>query len=565
MAAASFEETLRAIDTALASTGYSCKFVCWDDVLRGTKNGALSCWGSNITDTTLETKEGIRLFTVRSDNWNEKLGYVNSSQIALLIGNCANQDDGGILRNVTLREFLDDPVANGARYTGIEPGTVLSSEYADKKVSIRFQTVFLPIFNTWNTMQFAPVAYNYATHSDDDPRNLVCLATTQGLSVQSDGAGAKRLFLHNRAVNGAICEYWLEAEPSSHRVGCEQAESKEELADALARGKAVSQVIGIKAMGKRFNVLMTIQVPLQQTNRKRKVLASTAKPVPMSSSFTDGCQIFVKMINGKTIVVKVMASYTIHDFQKRIAAQEGVPASQQRLIFEGHPLSAGVTYNIEPGSTVHLILRLCGGGKPSIMPAMKTFKNKEGVSRAARVSVGDYSKNYRRMLIKTPKRNHSEHVTVTCVLYHTVAGGVPTKEDCIAAVNDMNRLYAACTDSGRLADAEFDFMKKELTVGDALSIAEKVLKKPRLSDECKFVLSKMNDIRLKESIAIEDVITLKLLTLGSLDDKEVRSDIGNKFDALKVTVAAKYNMQNLRSLFTELRDAVQNAFANKAK
>ena len=41
-------------------------------------------------------------------------------------------------------------------------------------------------------------------------------------------------------------------------------ETDAEKADALARGKATSAVIGTKAMGTRFNVLMTIQVPLEQ-------------------------------------------------------------------------------------------------------------------------------------------------------------------------------------------------------------------------------------------------------------------------------------------------------------
>ena len=44
----------------------------------------------------------------------------------------------------------------------------------------------------------------------------------------------------------------------------EQRETDQERQEALARGKATSSVIGIRAMGRRFNVLMTIQVPLQQ-------------------------------------------------------------------------------------------------------------------------------------------------------------------------------------------------------------------------------------------------------------------------------------------------------------
>ncbi len=70
-------------------------------------DGSLSCWGSNITGTRLNAKDGTNLFTVRSDNWNEKSGHVDSDSVALLVGNC---DDWSSLHNVTLSEFLNDPV-----------------------------------------------------------------------------------------------------------------------------------------------------------------------------------------------------------------------------------------------------------------------------------------------------------------------------------------------------------------------------------------------------------------------------------------------------------------------
>ena len=66
---------------------YSCKTVSWDDVKRGNVGGNLSCWGANITDTYLTAKDGRRLFTVRSDNWNEKLGVVSTSDVAIVQGN----------------------------------------------------------------------------------------------------------------------------------------------------------------------------------------------------------------------------------------------------------------------------------------------------------------------------------------------------------------------------------------------------------------------------------------------------------------------------------------------
>ncbi len=194
--AASVEATRRAVNAALLSTGYSCKTVSWDDVSRGTVFGNLSSLGANITDTYLRARDGTELFTVRSDNWNEKLGVVRAEDIALLIGNCDRTDT---LQNITLDQFLSNPAALGAGYTGLKSHVRLADAHPSKMVSIRFQTVFLPVQRDASgrgRMQFAAEAYNYATKSDADPRNLILLATTQGLSVQADGAGAKRLLLH---------------------------------------------------------------------------------------------------------------------------------------------------------------------------------------------------------------------------------------------------------------------------------------------------------------------------------------------------------------------------------
>lgn len=176
--AASIAETRRAIDEVLVSTGYSCKTVSWDDANRGQVFGSLSSLGSNITDTYLKAKDGTPLLTVRSDNWNEKLGIVHPEDIALLIGNC---DPGSTLRNITLKQFLDHPGFFGGGYAGIQGHARFSDIAPDARVSIRFQSVFLPVEEDEHgrgKMQFAAEAYNYATNSDDDPRNLILLATT---------------------------------------------------------------------------------------------------------------------------------------------------------------------------------------------------------------------------------------------------------------------------------------------------------------------------------------------------------------------------------------------------
>eukprot|EP00339_Tiarina_fusa_P022059 CAMPEP_0117017846 /NCGR_PEP_ID=MMETSP0472-20121206/13878_1 /TAXON_ID=693140 ORGANISM="Tiarina fusus, Strain LIS" /NCGR_SAMPLE_ID=MMETSP0472 /ASSEMBLY_ACC=CAM_ASM_000603 /LENGTH=621 /DNA_ID=CAMNT_0004722327 /DNA_START=8 /DNA_END=1873 /DNA_ORIENTATION=- len=266
--ASSVDDTLRQINAALQSSrahysSYSCKTVSWDDVQRGTVNGSLSCWGANITDTRLFAKDGRLLFTVRGNNWNERLGKVSAKDVALVASGNGGGGSVDNLRPVTLRALLSDPRRFGA-YAGLKADTLLK-ENLDMEVSIRFQTTFLPVNDGDKaTLEFAPEAYNYNTMDDKDPRNLVLLCTTQGVAVQQDGMGSKKLFHHVAREDNKVHRYWLEAESSRHKVGGAQVETKEEKQDALNRGKATSAVIGIKAMGTRFNALMTIQIPLEQ-------------------------------------------------------------------------------------------------------------------------------------------------------------------------------------------------------------------------------------------------------------------------------------------------------------
>ncbi|XP_005993377.1 polyubiquitin-like isoform X1 [Latimeria chalumnae] len=75
-------------------------------------------------------------------------------------------------------------------------------------------------------------------------------------------------------------------------------------------------------------------------------------------------QIFLKNDKGVTHTYTVHPSETVRNFKEKVQQQERVPIDQQRLVYEGKQLEDGhklCDYNIQPESTIFLLLRLRGG------------------------------------------------------------------------------------------------------------------------------------------------------------------------------------------------------------
>lgn len=378
--------------------GYDAKCITWDDCTRGVVSTGfafsplegLSAGGPCITDSRTVDDEKKPIWMVRSENFNERIGFIKASEVAVVVGN----EEGGAtktLRSVLLSDYLRN-FGIYAKHAGAPDGSALLSEDLDNTISIRPQVSFVRA-----DTQFTTNAYVYGSRDPANPQNMVLYCTSQGTSPFAPAGGrGENLYLQNVRPDGRTELSWLKAKESEFGVGIEQKESAETRAAALAQGSAVSMCIGPKILGPKFNVCMMVQVPLKQTQEVR---------------------------------------------------YRGLGGGG----YEGSKGGGGGAIALCGGGGSSSGFSFGGGGSEecvpisaSIHPAACVMRGAPvGKSTAARVSKGSIENPDWKGLRdnKNWTRHPSHHATITVTFYFAVEGGVPSEADMERAMDELDQFY----------------------------------------------------------------------------------------------------------------------------
>lgn len=371
--------------------GYDVVALSWEDCTRGYADGGLSVWGQNITDVRVVDDAKSTVFMVRSENFNERIGYVKASEVALVVGN----EEPSLtknLRSVLLSDYLQRFGAF-AKHAGAPEGCSLAGP--DEIVSIRPQVAFVKAGTQFTTNVFV-----YGSSDPTNPQNMLLYCTAQGTSPFAPaGMQGENLYLQTVRPDGTAELSWLKAKASEFGVGAEQKETAETRASALAAGSAVAMCIGPKALGPKFNVCMTVQLPLKQKEVARA----------------------------------------------RGGACEGAFDS-----------SAGFSFGGGGGDINPAACCVYGGGGSKSKGLVHLVEQREpiGKSTAARVSKGSLATTDWKGLHANQNwaRHPTQHATITVTFYFAVEGGVPSAPDVRRAMKELDDFFEKLGTGGRRAD-----------------------------------------------------------------------------------------------------------------
>ena len=113
---------------------------------------------------------------------------------------------------------------------------------------------------------------------------------------------------------------------------------------------------------------MAVQHGQEQMQTMKKLMEAESQILrlingPYSGEGSVGMKVYIKSMTGKNFWLDVRPSSTIGEVKCLIWDKEGIPACQQRLVFNSEQLEDDRTlseYQIQKESTLHLLLKISG-------------------------------------------------------------------------------------------------------------------------------------------------------------------------------------------------------------
>lgn len=236
-------------------TEYISGQVAWNDGKRSKIYNKMSCWGSNITDTRVESQDGDFCPFLKSDNLLEKLGVTKASKINF------TKKDGTVVTALEILKNTNEYIG----YCGFKKIETKVTE--DYPVCVRVQATFVPV-KKGEKRRIVPSHYSYQTVSNADPCNVIITGTPKGIFGHSDTIGINKLYGHSINPDNTINNHWFEVEATNFGVGVAQTESSD-----VSSTPPVT--LGFDSMGKTCNTFIVMSF---QRNQNPRPLSRCSKP-----------------------------------------------------------------------------------------------------------------------------------------------------------------------------------------------------------------------------------------------------------------------------------------------